>query len=172
MTWLPTMIEHRCSRGERGGFFARLHDGTYLAHILEHITLELQTLAGTNVGYGKSRETSEQGVYKIAIEYEEEALAEECLKVAAEVCFSAVHDIPFDISREINRLKDIAQDICLGPRTRAMAEAARARKIPVRRLNSGSLVMFGYGSRQRRILASETDQTKAIAAEIAQDKIG
>jgi cyanophycin synthetase len=170
MAWLPTMIEHRCSRGERGGFFARLHDGTYLAHILEHVTLEMQTLAGTNVGYGKSRETSEPGVYKVAIEYEEETLAKECLNVAAEICFLAVHDIPFDISREINRLKDIAQDICLGPSTRAIVNAARARYIPVRRLNSGSLVLFGYGCRQRRILASETDQTKAIAEEIAQDK--
>ena len=95
MTWLPTLIAHRCSLGVRGGFFARLHDGTYLAHILEHITLELQTLAGTDVGYGKSRETSEKGVYKVIVEYTEEILAKECLKVAREVCLSAARDLPF-----------------------------------------------------------------------------
>jgi cyanophycin synthetase len=170
MAWLPSMIEQRCSRGVRGGFFARLHDGTYLGHILEHITLELQTLAGTEVGYGKARETSERGVYKVIIEYVEETLAKESLKVAAEVLFAAVYDMPFDISHQINHLKDLAQNICLGPSTRAIVDAARAQNIPVRRLNNGSLVMFGYGSRQRRILASETDQTKAIAEEIAQDK--
>src|SRR5450759_5247227 len=80
MAWLPTMIEHRCSVGERGGFFERLRRGTYQAHILEHVTLELQSLAGTEVGFGRARETSEEGVYKVAIEYEDEACARACLR--------------------------------------------------------------------------------------------
>ena len=82
MSWLPTMIEHRCSIGERGGFFQRLRMGTYPAHIIEHITLELQTLAGTPVGFGKARETSEEGVYRIVFRYVEENLGRECLKVS------------------------------------------------------------------------------------------
>src|ERR1700682_2983604 len=72
--WVPSLIEHRCSIGERGGFFERLRRGTYLAHILEHVALELQSLAGTEVGFGRTRETSEDGVYKVAIEYEQEDL--------------------------------------------------------------------------------------------------
>src|SRR6478735_258218 len=73
-SWLPSLIEHRCSVGERGGFFQRLERGTYLAHILEHVVLELQSLAGTPVGFGRARETSEDGVYKVAIEYANELL--------------------------------------------------------------------------------------------------
>ena len=68
-SWLPTMIEHRCSVGQRGGFFERLRRGTYMAHIMEHVCLELQTLAGCEVGYGRTRETNVDGVYKVAIEY-------------------------------------------------------------------------------------------------------
>lgn len=170
MDWLPSMIEHRCSRGKRGGFFERLRDGTYLAHIFEHVVLELQTLAGTEVGFGKSREAYERGVYKVIIEYQEEALGKECLKTGRELCFAAVTGRKFDLTRETDRLRDLAQEICLGPSTRAIVDAARARGIPFRRLNTGSLVLFGHGAKQRRIIASETDQTKAIAEGIAQDK--
>src|SRR5881227_1402363 len=74
MAWLPTMIEHRCGLGYRGGFFERLRTGTYQGHILEHVALELQCLAGCDVGFGKARETSEEGVYKVIVEYEEEAM--------------------------------------------------------------------------------------------------
>src|SRR3954447_26984391 len=75
MAWLPTMIEHRCSVGERGGFFERLRRGTYQAHILEHVTLELQELVGMPVGYGRAREMSEDGVYKVVVQYREEEVA-------------------------------------------------------------------------------------------------
>ena len=83
MAWLPTLIEHRCSIGKRGGFFERLRRGTYQAHILEHVALELQTLAGTEVGYGRTRETSEEGVYKVVVEFDEEELARACLPGAS-----------------------------------------------------------------------------------------
>jgi len=170
MTWLPTMIEHRCSIGERGGFFQRLRMGTYPAHIIEHITLELQTLAGTPVGFGKARETSEEGVYRIVVRYVEENLGRECLKVATDLFLAAVYDKPFDVAGEINRLRDLAQQNCLGPSTNAIVEAAKARGIPVRRLNIESLVQLGYGCKQRRIQAAGTDRTSAIAESIAQDK--
>jgi cyanophycin synthetase len=170
MAWLPTMIEHRCSIGERGGFFERLRRGTYQAHILEHVTLELQCLAGSDVGFGRARETSEDGVYKVAIEYEEEELAKACLETARELCLAAVYDRPFDIQAQVERLRTLAQKIKFGPSTAAIVAAARARSIPFRRLNSESLVQFGHGARQRRILAAETDRTGAIAEWIAQDK--
>lgn len=168
--WMPTMIEHRCSVGVRGGFFQRLRTGTYLGHILEHVTLELQSLAGMEVGFGKARETSEPGVYKVVIEYIEETLALECLKVAREMLMAAVFDRPYDVNKEIERLRDLAHEVCLGPSTRAIVEAARARNIPFRRLNNESLVLFGHGRKQRRIQAAETDRTGAIAEAIAQDK--
>ncbi len=170
MAWLPTMIEHRCSVGERGGFFERLRRGTWQGHILEHVTLELQTLAGTPVGFGRARETSEEGVYKVVVEYKEEELARACMATAFELCQAAIHDRPFDMAAEVQKLRDLAQKVCLGPSTGAIVAAARNRGIPVRRLNSDSLVQLGYGARQHRILAAETDRTGAIAESIAQDK--
>ena len=170
MSWLPTMIEHRCSEGERGGFFQRLRWGTYLAHILEHTTLELQTLCGTPVGYGRARETSQEGLYKVAIRYQDETLGRACLQTAHELLMSAVFDLPFDIDAQLKRLRDLADRVCLGPSTNAIVDAAKARNIPYRRLNSGSLVQFGQGKKQRRIWTAETDSTSAIAESIAQDK--
>jgi cyanophycin synthetase len=170
MAWMPTMIEHRCSLGVRGGFFQRLREGTYLGHILEHVTLELQSLAGADVGFGKARETSETGVYKVVIEYVEESLGRECLAVAHKLCVAAVEDRPFNVAAEIERLRDLAHEICLGPSTRAIVETAQARGVPYRRLNNDSLVLFGHGRKQRRIQAAETDRTSAIAEAIAQDK--
>src|SRR5258708_26443451 len=93
--WLPSMIEHRCSVGERGGFFERLRRGTYQAHILEHVALELQSLAGTEVGFGRARETSEDGVYKAAIQYEEEEVGRSALERGLELCLATVHDRRF-----------------------------------------------------------------------------
>lgn len=169
-SWLPSLIEHRCSVGERGGFFVRLDRGTYLGHILEHVSLELQTLAGTDVGFGRARETSVEGTYRVAIKYQEEKLGLEAITAAHQLIMAAVHDTPFDVAGTIERLKDLAHDLCLGPSTRSIVEAARARGIPSRRLTEGSMVQFGYGARIRRICAAETDRTGAIAEMIAQDK--
>ena len=170
MAWLPTMIEHRCSVGERGGFFERLRRGTYQGHILEHVTLELQTLAGVPTGFGRARETSEEGVYKVAIEYQEEELCRACLETGRRLLDAAVRDLPFDVTAEVAKLRELAQQVCLGPSTGAIVRAAVKRGIPVRRLNSESLVQLGYGARQRRILAAQTDRTGAVAEAIAQDK--
>jgi len=170
MAWMPSMIEHRCSIGERGGFFERLRRGTYQGHILEHVTIELQRLAGCDVGMGKARETTEEGVYKVVIEFEDETLGLAALDVAFRLCQAAVHDRPFDVAAEVKKLRDLADDVCLGPSTRAIVNAAEAREIPVRRLNSGSLVQLGWGARQRRILTAESDRTSAIGESIAHDK--
>ncbi|HEY2839119.1 MAG TPA: cyanophycin synthetase [Pirellulales bacterium] len=170
MAWLPSMIEHRCSIGERGGFFERLRRGTYQGHILEHVTIELQRLAGCDVGLGKARETPEDGVYKVVIEFEEESVGRAALDVAHRLCLAAIHNQPFDVTTEVKKLRELADDVCLGPSTRAIVSAAEARDIPVRRLNSGSLVQLGWGARQRRILTAESDRTSAIAESIAHDK--
>lgn len=170
MGWLPSMIEHRCSVGEYGGFFQRLRWGTYLAHILEHTTLELQNLCGSPVGWGRARETAQEGLYKVAIRYEEEGLGRACLETARELLMAAVFDLPFDRDANLKRLRELADRVCLGPSTKAIVDAAKARNIPVRRLNAGSLVQFGQGKKQRRIWTAETNYTSAIAESIAQDK--
>ena len=170
MGWLPTMVEHRCSIGERGGFFVRLRRGTYMAHILEHVTLELQSLSGTPVGFGRARETNTDGIYKVAIAYKEEKLALACLDKAFELIQAAIHDTPLDVNAVVSELKEYAYDVCLGPSTRSIVDAAKAKNIPWRRINEGSFVQLGYGVHQRRICTAETDSTSAIAESIAQDK--
>jgi cyanophycin synthetase len=170
MAWLPTMIEHRCSIGERGGFFERLRTGTWMGHVLEHVTLELQTLAGTPVGYGRARESKKRGVYKVVIEYKEEKFAIECLHAAQRLIMAAIDGTSFDVAGELKRLRKVLLDVQLGPSTRSIVEAASARGIPAQRLTEGSLVRLGQGARQRRILAAETERTGAVAETIAQDK--
>ncbi len=170
MSWLPGMVEHRCSVGERGGFFERLKRGTYLAHILEHVILELQTLAGVDVTYGRARETAEEGVYKVVFKYREETLGRECLSAARDLIMAAAEGRPFDVAATVAHLHEVAEQNLLGPSTNAIVQAARRRNIPFRRLNKYSLIQFGYGAKQRRIRAAETDQTGAIAESIAQDK--
>ena len=114
-----------------------------MAHILEHVTLELQSLAGTPVGFGRARETNKDGVYKVAIAFKEEKLALLCLDKAFELIQAAIHDTPYEIEKVVAELKEYAYDVCLGPSTRSIVEAAKARNIPWRRLNEGSLVQLG-----------------------------
>ena len=170
-SWLPGMIEHRCSVGERGGFFQRLDRGTYPAHILEHVTLELQTQAGHPLGYGKARGTCVDGLYKVIVRYLDESVAEACLRSARELLLAAYRGEAFDVAGEIEKLKDVVDSNALGPSTKSMVDAAKSRGIPWRRLQEGrSLIQFGHGVKQRRIWTAETDRTGAIAEYIAQDK--
>lgn len=170
MSWLPTLADHRCCSGETGGFFDHLGRDMPLAEALEHVTLELQSLAGSNVTFGRIRETRIPSVYKVVVEFEEEALGKACLETARTLILAAINHETFDIRGELAKLRSLAQDICLGPSTRSIVDAALRRGIPYRRLNTGSLVQFGHGTHQRRIIAAETDQTSAIAESIAQDK--
>src|SRR4051812_31434284 len=129
MAWLPTMIEHRCGLGYRGGFFERLRTGTYQGHILEHVALELQTLAGIDVGYGKARETSEEGVYKVVVEYEEEDVGRLALDMAHRLLQAAIRGDAFDVEAEVDRLRQLYLSVKLGPSTNAIVSAAKTRGI-------------------------------------------
>ncbi len=168
--WLPGMVEHRCSEGVRGGFFQRLDEGTWPAHILEHVTLELQTLAGMKTGFGKARSTSQRGIYKVAFRTRQELVGREALLAARDLVEAAIHDRPYDVAATVARLRDRVDDLCLGPSTSHIVDAATDRNIPHIRLTEGNLVQLGYGIAQRRIWTAETDQTSAIAEEIASDK--
>jgi len=170
MAWLPSLIEHRCSEGRRGGFFCRLREGTWLGHVLEHITLELQSLAHLPVGYGRTRETSERGVYRVVVECLDHGFGEACLQSSRELILAAIDDRPFDVAGQLRRLRELADQQCLGPSTQAIVSAAKARAIPFVRLSESNLVQLGYGKAQRRIWAAETAMTCALAESIAQDK--
>jgi cyanophycin synthetase len=170
-TWLPGLEKHECSLKRPGGFIERLRQGTYLAHIVEHITLELQTIMGFNVTFGRARGTGEHGVYNVVIAYREEEPAKVAFETALRLTLVAMNDEPFDLKAELDRLMSIADDYRLGPSTGAIVAAARKNDIPVLRLTpKGSLVQLGYGVYQKRILASETSLTSAIAVEVCQEK--
>lgn len=168
--WLPTLIEHHCSPGVRGGFLQRLQEGTYAAHIVEHTALELQNLAGMRTGFGKARQTSQRGVYKIAFRTRQEQVGRAALVAARDLVMAAINDTAFDVHATVATLKDMVDSLCLGPSTAHIVEAATERRIPFIRLTEGNLVQLGYGISQRRIWTAETDQTSAIAEEIASDK--
>jgi cyanophycin synthetase len=144
--------------------------GTDLAHALQRATLELQRQAGSDVSFGLVRQTSQPGVFRVVVEYEEEELGLACLEAARRQCLAGLRGEPFDREAELATLRDLAYDVRLGPSTGAIVRAARARGIPVRRLNRASLVQLGQGIRQRRICTAETDRTSAIAETVAQDK--
>lgn len=170
---LPSLIEHRCSYGERGGFLRRVQEGTWPAHILEHVTLELQNLAGMPGGFGKARETSRRGVYKVVIRAWHDDVTRACLHAGRELLLAAIKDTPFDVAQCVERLADMAERKLLGPSTGCIVEAATAkdRRIPaIRLLATGNLVQLGYGARSRRIWTAETDRTSAIAEGISRDK--
>jgi cyanophycin synthetase len=169
-TLLPGLAEHRCGIGERGGFLKRLRDGTWAGHILEHVVLELQNLAGMRTGFGKARQTSVRGVYKVAFRTRQEQVGRAALEAGRDLVMAAIENQAYDMAATVAKLRDMVDSLCLGPSTAHIVEAATERGIPHIRLTDGNLVQLGHGANQRRIWTAETDQTSAIAEEIASDK--
>jgi len=168
--FLPELIEHRCGIGERGGFLLRLKEGTWPGHILEHVTIELQNQAGMQSGFGKARSTHVRGVYKVVVRSRNEQVSRAALHAARELVLAAMQDRPFDVAATVATLRDMVDDLCIGPSTGCIVDAATERGIPSIRLNEGNLVQLGHGARQHRIWTAETDQTSAIAETISRDK--
>ncbi|NCC33222.1 MAG: cyanophycin synthetase, partial [Chloroflexia bacterium] len=179
---IPSLQEHGCSYGEPGGFVLRLREGTWIGHIVEHIALELQCLAGTEVTYGKTRSVPDQpGLYFVIYSYREERVGREAGNLALRLVRSLLPEhLPsalqgderarFDFVRERDDLISRAQDLILGPTTASLVDEARKRGIPAIRLDDQSLVQLGYGKYQQRIRAAVTGQTSYIAVETASDK--
>jgi cyanophycin synthetase len=168
--WLPQMIEHYCTPGVRGGFFQRLDNGTWAGHILEHVSLELQTRAGMSMSFGKAREAGPRGVYKVVVRTDHETVGRTSLEMARELILAAIHDTPYDVPGAIAKLTDLVDALYVGPSTASIVEAAYERRVPYIRLNAGNLVQLGHGVNQRRIWTAETDRTSAIAEGISKDK--
>jgi cyanophycin synthetase len=169
-TWLPGLIEHRCGVGERGGFLERLRDGTWAGHILEHVVLELQNLAGMKTGFGKTRSTPDTGIYKMAFRTRDETVGRNALQAGHALLMAAINDTPFDLQGKVAELTELVDRYCLGPSTGHIVDAATDRRIPSIRLTEGNLVQLGHGAAQRRIWTAETDRTSAIGESIASDK--
>ncbi len=171
---LPTLEDHACSLGRRGGFITRLRDGTWAGHIAEHVALEFQNLAGTDVRHGKTRAAGPYGQYNCIFEYREEAVGLEAGRMAvALVNHLAAPDDPdafFDFAPEMERLIRLAERQAFGPSTQALIDEAVSRDIPFFRLDRHSLVQFGHGVHQQRIRATMTSQTSAIGVDVASDK--
>ncbi|MBI5608245.1 MAG: cyanophycin synthetase [Deltaproteobacteria bacterium] len=179
---LPSLEEHTCSPGVRGGFIARMRQdgvGTWMGHVLEHVVIELQNLCGAKVTYGKTRGTGKHGEYHVVFEYEDARAGQAAVELALQLLHHLVgpellpdvHREPdFDFNRELTSLIREVQRRALGPSTLSLVHAAEARDIPWLRLNDYSLVQFGYGKYQRRIQATVTSETRHIAVELASDK--
>lgn len=167
----PTMIEHRCSVGERGGFFQRVDEGTWMGHVIEHIALELQTLAGMDVGFGRTRTANEkEGVYYVCFTYMEEDAGIYAARASVRIAQALADDTEYDLNEDIQKLREIREDTRLGPSTGCIVDEAAKRNIPYIRLNKQSLVQLGYGVHQKRIRATIASTTSNIAVDIACDK--
>ena len=166
----PTMIDHRCSEGMRGGFFSRIERGTWMGHVIEHIALEIQTLAGMETGFGRTRETKTPGTYNVVFSYTEENVGLFAAESAVAIAEALIAAKPYDLDADIQKMREIRERVRLGPSTGSIVEEAVARDIPWIRLGTNSLVQLGYGVNQMRFQATITCKTSNIAVDIACNK--
>ncbi|MBN8676548.1 MAG: cyanophycin synthetase [Chitinophagales bacterium] len=168
---LPSLYEHRCSEGQPGGFFSRVDEGTWMGHVIEHIALEIQTLAGMDCGFGRTRGTGEkEGVYYVIFSYMEEDAGVYAAKASVRIAQALVDGTDYDLEKDIQEMREIREDTRLGPSTGCIVDEAAKRGIPFIRLNKQSLVQLGYGVNQKRIRATIASTTGNIAVDIACDK--
>lgn len=166
----PTMYEHRCSVGTSGGFFQRVDEGTWMGHVIEHIALEIQTLAGMDVGFGRTRSYGEEGVYNVVFAYMEEKVGRFAAKASVRICEALISGEDYNLEADIQEMREIRELERLGPSTGSIVEEAASRGIPWIRLNKYSLCQLGYGANQKKIQATVTSQTSSIGVELACDK--
>ncbi len=167
---MPTLYEHRCSEGVPGGFYQRLEEGTWMGHVIEHIALEMQSLAGMESGFGRTRGADREGVYHVVFSYYEAKAGVYCAKASVALAEALIRGEEYDLEADLTALREIRESDRLGPSTGALVDEARRRKIPWIRLNKRSLVQLGYGKNQRRIQATVASTTGSIAVELACDK--
>ena len=166
----PSMYSHRCSEGCEGGFFMRVDEGTWMGHVIEHIALEIQTLAGMDTGFGRTRGYGEKGVYNVVFSYIEEDVGRYAAKAAVRICEALISGEEYNMDEDIQRMRELREDQRLGPSTGSIVEEAESRGIPWIRLNKYSLCQLGYGANQKRIQATVTSETSSIGVELAGDK--
>jgi cyanophycin synthetase len=166
----PSMQSHRCSVGSPGGFFSRVEEGTWMGHVIEHIALEIQTLADMDTGFGRTRGTGNHGEYNVVFSYIEESAGKHAAKASVRIAEALISGEAYDLEKDIQEMRELREEFRLGPSTGSIVEEAASRGIPWIRLNKHSLVQLGYGANQRRIQATVASTTSNIAVEIACDK--
>jgi cyanophycin synthetase len=172
---MPSLVNHGCSYQKEGGFLRRVEEGTWAGHVVEHLALELQTLAGMDTGYGRTRETNQEGVYNVVFSYIEEDAGRYAARASVKLFEDLAEGLPTEeikqtIAGDVQRLREIREDVRFGPSTGAIVQEAETRDIPHIRLNTQSLVQLGYGVNQQRIQATVTGRTNMIAVDLASDK--
>jgi cyanophycin synthetase len=172
---LPSLIEHFCSPGCRGGFLSRVKEGTMMGHIIEHVALELQELSGMVVGFGRTRETANLGTYQVVFEYQDEQAGRYAARAAVRLCQSIIetgHYPQEELDQDLRDLQALWADASLGPSTETLIKEAEARGIPWFQLSARAMIQFGYGVHQKRIQATLSNRTGILAVELASDKEG
>jgi cyanophycin synthetase len=172
---IPSIYTHGCSYQEENGFLRRVQEGTWAGHVIEHLALEMQTLAGMDVGYGRTRETGEKGIYNVVFSYYEEEVGRYAARAATRLFLDLsegkpVEEIKKTLADEIRAMRELREDVRFGPSTASIVEEAEKRGIPYIRLNDQALIQLGYGINQRRIQATVTDKTNMISVDIAGNK--
>jgi cyanophycin synthetase len=167
---IPSMFKHRCSRGNEGGFFERVKEGTWMGHVIEHIALEIQTLAGMECGFGRTRGTGKEGVYNVVFSYKEENVGIYAANAAVKIAEALIEGVAYDLNNDIKTMREMREKFRFGPSTGSIVDEAVSRNIPFIRLNNQSLVQLGYGKNQVRFRATMTDKTSSIAVDLASNK--
>jgi cyanophycin synthetase len=167
---MPTLYAHRCSPGVPGGFFQRVIAGTWMGHVVEHIALEIQSLAGMDTGFGRTRETKTPGTYNVVFTYLEEKVGVYAAEAAVRIAEALINAEDYNLEHDIQQMREIRENTRLGPSTGSIVEEAISRNIPWIRLNNQSLVQLGYGKNQVRFRATMTEKTSSIAVDIASNK--
>ena len=167
---IPTLQTHRCSKGEPGGFLARIEEGTWMGHVIEHIALEIQTLAGMDTGFGRTRQTKTEGIYNVVFSYIEEKAGIYAAEASVQIAEALINNDEYDLETDIQRMRELREMERLGPSTGSIVDEAISRDIPWIRLNKSSLVQLGYGKNQVRFRATMTEKTNSIAVDIAGNK--
>jgi cyanophycin synthetase len=167
---IPSLKDHRCSEGVEGGFFIRIDLGTWMGHVIEHIALEIQTLAGMETGFGRTRETKTSGVYNVVFSYTEENVGVFAAEASVRIAEALIAGEEYDLDADIKKMREIRERVRLGPSTGSIVEEAVSRDIPWIRLGTNSLVQLGYGINQVRFQATITNKTSYIAVDIAGNK--
>ncbi len=167
---IPSLNTHRCSKGEAGGLLMRIEEGTWMGHVIEHIALEIQTLAGMDTGFGRTRQTKTDGIYNVVFSYLEEKAGVYAAESAVRIAEALINNQEYDLEYDIQRMRELRETERLGPSTGSIVDEAIARDIPWIRLNKSSLVQLGYGKNQVRFRATMTERTSSIAVDIAGNK--
>ena len=167
---IPSLETHLCLDGTKGGFLNRVKSGTTLAHVVEHIALEIQSLAGMKVDFGRAVESDKRGIYHVVFAYEESRAGTFAANEAVAITEALLRGEPYDLNAAVKELQYIAEDDKWGPSTYSVIKEALNRNIPVTRLDDQSLVQLGFGAKQKRVQATIASTTGCIAVEIAGDK--